>query len=173
VLNQNHQEVERTSSDVNGCFSLKEEMRRGPQTKRPKPDRAINRRGTFSSQRFGSLNLSRQLQSCAKARAAPSPQSLHWRDAIVYVAISSASKQSGRLRIGWRRPGVWTPHLARDDTGSAGVLCLAHNKYADEQAAISSACRESRRDSSSLLRRAPPSRCSSHPLGGPRRRLFP
>jgi hypothetical protein len=53
ALNQNDQEVERTSANVDGCISLKQDMRRWPQTKRSKPNRAVNRRGnfTFSVQR--------------------------------------------------------------------------------------------------------------------------
>jgi hypothetical protein len=55
-FNQNDQEVESTNADVNGRFSLEQEMRRGLQTKRPKPELAILRRGTtFSWQTFGSL----------------------------------------------------------------------------------------------------------------------
>jgi hypothetical protein len=42
ALNQDNQEVERTSADVNGGISLKQEMRRGSQTKRPKPDLAVD-----------------------------------------------------------------------------------------------------------------------------------
>jgi hypothetical protein len=43
ALNQHNQEVERTSTDVNWCVSLKQQLGRGPQAKWPKPDRAVNR----------------------------------------------------------------------------------------------------------------------------------
>jgi len=46
ILDQNDQQVERTSADVNRCFTLEQEMRRGPKTKRPKPEHALIRRGT-------------------------------------------------------------------------------------------------------------------------------
>jgi hypothetical protein len=42
ALNQDNQKIERTSADVNGRIGFKQEMRRRPQTKRPKPDRAVN-----------------------------------------------------------------------------------------------------------------------------------
>jgi hypothetical protein len=45
ALNQNDQEVECASADMNGSISLEQQMRCGLQTKRPKPNRAINGRG--------------------------------------------------------------------------------------------------------------------------------
>jgi hypothetical protein len=52
TLNQDDQEVECTNADANGCITLEQEMRRGPQTKRPKADRAIMRHGdVIDSQR--------------------------------------------------------------------------------------------------------------------------